>query len=517
MAIFSDLELGSSRLSALIGADAEASAVPRLMLSLGADAVVDVIAQTTAMIRMLESLRTAATGMIATLSAPALGHSGFAQTHGHRTPAALVQELTGATRSDAIKAVRVGESLLAEARGGDGGGAAGDVSGGSDPAGDDADERMPVAQRPWHALADDAVLDGRITTTQHDAIIRGLGAPVATDDEAPAIEAWSRAVDRLVDEASLRTVEELRRSARMIRDLLDAEGAARRFDERFTRRSFRFWTDEDGIRRASISFDDEGGAWVQAISDAALRPRRGGPRFVDHAEQKRAEELIADPRTNDQLMYDLMMDTLRAGALADHEQVFGVRQAGVRFVVVAAPNSPTEGEGVPDGTARPEGGLEDRVAVTYIEETGGAVPAWLAGQRACDTGTSECSIDSAGNPLYLGRESRLFSAKQKIALAIRDGGCRWRGCDRPPSYCEAHHIDPYVEGGCTDIDRGILLCRFHHMQLHHGGWRITRVGHHDFLLHPPGGGDAIPLPPRVPLVYAWAGIDPPPRRFRPAA
>ena len=55
------------------------------------------------------------------------------------------------------------------------------------------------------------------------------------------------------------------------------------------------------------------------------------------------------------------------------------------------------------------------------------------------------------------------------------------------------------------------------MQLHHGGWRITRAGHDDFLLHPPDGGDAIPLAPRLHLVYAWAGIDPPPRRFRPAA
>ena len=47
------------------------------------------------------------------------------------------------------------------------------------------------------------------------------------------------------------------------------------------------------------------------------------------------------------------------------------------------------------------------------------------------------------------------------------------------------HIDHHAEGGNTDTDRGILLCRFHHMALHDGGWRITRDGLGDFVLHPP--------------------------------
>lgn len=146
------------------------------------------------------------------------------------------------------------------------------------------------------------------------------------------------------------------------------------------------------------------------------------------------------------------------------------------------------------------------------------VPDWMGEQQRCESGTLPCRLDTAGNPLDVGREQRLFTPRQRIALAVRDGGCRWRGCDRPASYCEAHHIDPYSEGGRTDIDRGILLCRFHHMQLHNGGWRITRDGRGDFLLHPPGGsspGLQAPqaLRPPLALAYAWAGIDPPPRRF----
>lgn len=234
----------------------------------------------------------------------------------------------------------------------------------------------------------------------------------------------------------------------------------------------------------------------------ALRPRRGGPRFVDPDEKIRAEELATDPRTNDQLAYDLMIDLLRAGALAETKMVFGTRQAGIRIVATAASHADAR---------------DDTPAVGMVEDSGAAVPGWLLAQHTCNTGTQTVVLDGAGNPLDLGRESRLFTARQRLTLAIRDGGCRWIGCDRPASYCEAHHIDPHAQGGRTDIDRGILLCRFHHMNLHHGGWRITRTGKGDFLLHPPGGDPPIPLPVRLARRYAFGDLKPPPRRFHPAA
>jgi hypothetical protein len=263
------------------------------------------------------------------------------------------------------------------------------------------------------------------------------------------------------------------------------------------------WTDADGRLRASVAFDDLSGAWVRSAFDAALRPRRGGPRFVDPAAQAKAAALTADPRSNEQLAFDLLVDLLRAGSLAEAETVYGTRQAGVRLVQVVQ-HADNDGTPAPAGPAYTEDGVQ-------------ALPAWVAQQQACTVGTVSASVDRGGNPLDLGRTVRLFTPAQRMALAIRDGGCRWRACDRPASYCEAHHIDSWAgQGGRTDIDRGILLCAFHHMQLHNGGWRITRVGVGDFVLHDPGGG-SIALPPRIELKYAWAGIDPPPRRFTLAA
>ena len=120
--------------------------------------------------------------------------------------------------------------------------------------------------------------------------------------------AWETAATQLIDEAGAATVEELATAARAIRDLLDPVGARERFDARFEGRSFRTWTDREGTRRGSFAFDDEGGAWIDAIIATALRPRRGGPRFVDADEKASADELVNDPRTNEQLAYDLVID-----------------------------------------------------------------------------------------------------------------------------------------------------------------------------------------------------------------
>ncbi|WP_036280580.1 HNH endonuclease signature motif containing protein [Microbacterium sp. CH12i] len=347
-----------------------------------------------------------------------------------------------------------------------------------------------------------------MTAAQFDAIRRGLGeAPEIDTDHADAAAcaqaraearaAWAQAAEHLINEAAERTVEELWQQARSIRDLLDPEGAEARFLARFENRSFRTYRGQDGQKRASLVLDDEGDLFIETLLAAALRPRRGGPRFVDADEKEQAASLADDPRTNDQLAYDLIMDVLRAGSLADAESVFGTRQAGVRLVQVVD----ADGNGAP---------------VAHSEDHLMSMPGSAADQRICESGFVTVTIDSHGNPLNLGREQRLFTSKQRIALAIRDGGCRWRGCDRPASYCEAHHIDPYSAGGRTDIDRGILLCRYHHMTLHHGRWRITRRGKDDFVLQHPSG-EMFAMRSRMVLSYAFGGIDPPPKRFRPAA
>src|SRR5690606_18856004 len=100
-----------------------------------------------------------------------------------------------------------------------------------------------------------------------------------------------------------------------------------------------------------------------------------------------------------------------------------------------------------------------------------------------------------------------------------DGGCLWPGCDRPPAFTEAHHTRQWKrDGGRTDVADGVLLCRFHHLQLHNNGWEIRREpgsdvgeGHRDrprFRLIPPRTIDPdrkpIPLTSKNPILRRFA-------------
>jgi Domain of unknown function (DUF222)/HNH endonuclease len=88
-------------------------------------------------------------------------------------------------------------------------------------------------------------------------------------------------------------------------------------------------------------------------------------------------------------------------------------------------------------------------------------------------------------PLNLGRSTRVVSAAQRSALAVRDGGCVFPGCSRPLAWCEAHHVWHWLDGGPTDLDNLALVCRAHHRAIHEGGWRLIRGPDGQFSATPP--------------------------------
>ncbi|MBP0088391.1 HNH endonuclease [Rhodococcus hoagii] len=90
---------------------------------------------------------------------------------------------------------------------------------------------------------------------------------------------------------------------------------------------------------------------------------------------------------------------------------------------------------------------------------------------ACDCHLTPIVMDD-GVPLNLGRTSRTVSKKQRRALIARDHGCAFPGCGTPPAHCEGHHVKHWADGGPTDLDNLVLLCRYHHTLLHHSHWEV---------------------------------------------
>jgi hypothetical protein len=86
----------------------------------------------------------------------------------------------------------------------------------------------------------------------------------------------------------------------------------------------------------------------------------------------------------------------------------------------------------------------------------------------CDAGVIRMILDSEGQPLDVGRRSRTVTPAIRRALDVRDGGCTWHGCEAPASWCDAHHIVHWTNGGETSLDNMTLLCRTHHRATHQG-------------------------------------------------
>ena len=96
-------------------------------------------------------------------------------------------------------------------------------------------------------------------------------------------------------------------------------------------------------------------------------------------------------------------------------------------------------------------------------------------------------LDNTGVVLHLGRTARHANRAQRRALAVRDGGCVFPGCDAPITRCDAHHVTPWDPDGLTDIDKLALLCRHHHGVTHRTGWRMVTNPDQTFTWTTPNG------------------------------
>ena len=109
-----------------------------------------------------------------------------------------------------------------------------------------------------------------------------------------------------------------------------------------------------------------------------------------------------------------------------------------------------------------------RVAVVVAADSSGDLP--LA---ACDSPAYRIVLGAHNEVLDVGRLTQAWPTGIRRAITLRDGGCVFPGCDRPPSWCDIHHCKPWSCGGSTGIDNGALLCRRHHTFVHKAGWTIT--------------------------------------------
>lgn len=448
--------------------------------------------------RLLDGHRALVAGEIARRSTPAFGYDGLAQRAGHRTTEEFLRAHAGVTIRDAKTSIRAGESLhdaaeLPDARTGE----------------------ILAPSAPWMRPVAAAVAAGLFGAEHIAAIRRGLGEPregvpaaaLTRAAETLCVEALSLSDQALSDAAVPDAVvsdaadsdavnnasrglfildaDRLFRRARALRDELDEAGIADRERHRIGQRSLRVVPQPDGMTRLIWLLDPESAAYVADLYNRTTSPKRGGPRFVDAAQAAVAEAIELDPRTIEQLASDVFLDLLRAGAVADPSSLLGAQGAAVQLVVTREQLAALAGHGWIVGQVDP-------VSRETVE------------RHLCADGHQPITVDPAGNPLDVGRTKRLHTAKQRVALGIRDGGCRFGDCPRVTGMVEAHHIDHWErDHGHTSVERGILLCRYHHLRVHNEGWEIERRGNEFVLIPPPKINpqqQPIPMPAKSPIM-----------------
>jgi hypothetical protein len=157
-----------------------------------------------------------------------------------------------------------------------------------------------------------------------------------------------------------------------------------------------------------------------------------------------------DPRTPAQRQADALVEVCRRFLQGDQ----GKRRPA-RVLVSIPWNLLQEGKGVVDTEAGPIG-------------------ARTARRLTCDATISRVLLDPESVPVELGRATRVIPDRLRALLELRDQGCTWPGCGRPASWCDAHHLTHWADGGTTDLANLRLLCSHHHTLTHQDEWHPKR-------------------------------------------
>jgi hypothetical protein len=398
-------------------------------------------------------------GEIARRSAPELGSQGLAQRAGHRTAEQFVKITTGSTGRTATTAVRTGVLM-------------GEMADEGSIDSDTGEVRTPT--QPWLRGVGAALRAGEISIEAADAITYGLGCPnsaVSADQLADlAIELVSAARVRPDGSAGL-DVDHLLKTARGRREELDLDSVQVREDEQYDARGLKLIELPTGSGRLIMELDPENLILAKQIFHRAVSPKLKTVRFFSPTEKAKADAILADDRTAAQLGLDAFMQLLLLGAAANPNFMLGSGAPQIR--VTTTLQALESGE----GAVRVEGH-----AALFSMRT--------LKRLECSGGVKMLVFDKSLQPLDVGREQRLFTPKQREALAVKWGGCAASGCDAPVSWTEAHHIDFFVrDEGKTNVADGILLCKHHHLLFHNNGWEITRNDQGEYWLIPPKSHD----------------------------
>jgi hypothetical protein len=275
--------------------------------------------------------------------------------------------------------------------------------------------RMPRAR--------DALTSGSLSAS-------AAGMLVSARETSPA--EFARVEETMVEAAATLGVRELRAAIEYWRDAVDRRAAAEHDDDVRRRRRLHVSPALDGMVRVDGDLDPEAGqVVVTALRAVMTSSSRDG----------------SDRRTQQQRRADALREIC-------HQWMDGANRAEVA------------GERPHLTVTLDVEALERRAGRRCELDDAGRISPEAARRIACDASVSRVITAGASAPIEVGRRTPVVPAALRRAVVVRDRGCRFPGCDRPPGWCDAHHAVHWADGGETTLDNLVLLCRPHHRMVH---------------------------------------------------
>jgi 5-methylcytosine-specific restriction protein A len=393
--------------------------------------------------RLLDAAAAQIAAEISHQSRPELGGDSLARQQGFRNANLLVASTLGTSTGEAAKLARVGDATAPRLL----------LTG----------DRAPAK----HPHVAGALSAGAIGKDAAAAIISLL--------ERVALRAGAAAVDDaekvLVVQAQGLTLDQLAKVLARAEAYLDPDGVAPREEELRAGRSLHIREERDGMIVLTARLDPERAAPVKVAIEAIVAAELAAQRDVD---------ATGDPDAPRRSVAMMQADALAIVC----EHLLGCAHRDV----------PMQGATV---VVRLDlDALETGAGHATIDGIAAPVSVGTARRMAADAGVVPCVLGGDSEILDWGRQKRLYTKAQRLALIERDGGCV--GCGAPPGHCKVHHLRWWSrDAGPTDLDNGVLLCTSCHHRIHDNGWDVRIEGRGvdaDVWLIPPAWIDASRTP-----------------------
>jgi len=304
----------------------------------------------------------------------------------------------------------------------------------------------------------------------------------------------------LLENAQVSTASHIEKMVRLYRHACRPD-ELRRSDEQQTEKLLKTYWDDDGMFVIEGRLPAEEGAIVEQALEAARRQLFDKDDSAESSEAERAsteaavaEDDSAESSGAERASTEAAVaesDSAESEVAAPQRTISWPRQRADALVQVA--EAALAAEGSPHGARAQVTVHVDAAVLADVHaagrselEDGAAIAADTVRRLSCDADVLAIVHGEEGEPLGPGRRSRKVTSRLRRTLWQRDQGCVFPGCTCQ-QYLHAHHVQHWAEGGPTELDNLVMLCRYHHRLVHEGGFSVdTHTGEPRFfspLLH----------------------------------